>query len=147
MFVLLYADDTIKMAESAENLQYALGVFGNYCQIWGLNVNLSKTKIVIFSRRKSRIRHDFKIFEKSIEVHDFYTYLGVVFNYNCSFKMAKQTISEQTQTLLFMLYRKLRNIPLPVDLELKLFDTLILPAQLYGCEIWGFGNNNVFEKT
>ena len=147
MFVLLYADDTIIMAESAENLQYALGVFGNYCKIWGLNVNLSKTKIIIFSRRKSRIRHDFKIFEKSIEVHDFYTYLGVVFNYNCSFKMAKQTISEQTQKLLFMLYRKLRNIPLPVDLQLKLFDTLILPAQLYGCEIWGFGNNNVFEKT
>ena len=88
MFVLLYADDTIIMAESAENLQYALGVFENYCKIWGLNVNLSKTKIVIFSRRKSRIRRDFKIFEKSIEVHDFYTYLGVVLNYNCSFKIA-----------------------------------------------------------
>ena len=62
MFVLLYADDTIIMAESTENLQYALGVFENYCKIWGLNVYLSKTKIVIFSRRKSRIRHDFKIF-------------------------------------------------------------------------------------
>ena len=31
------------MAESAENLQYALGVFENYCKIWRLNVNLSKT--------------------------------------------------------------------------------------------------------
>ena len=46
-----------------------------------------------------------------------------------------------------MLHRKLRNIRLPVDLQLLLFDSLILPAQLYGCEIWGFGNNNVFEKT
>ena len=145
MFVLLYADDTIIMAESAENLQYALGVFENYCKIWGLIVNLSKTKIVFFSRRKSRI--ETKIFEKSLEVQDFYTYLGVVFNYNCSFKMAKQTISEQTQKLLFMLYRKLRNIHLPVDLQLKLFDTLILPAQLYGCEIRGFGNNDVFKKN
>ena len=63
------------------------------------------------------------IFEKSIEVQDFYTYLGVGFNYNCSFKMTKQTISEQTQKLLFMLYRKLRNIRLPVDLQLKLFDS------------------------
>ena len=117
MFGLLYADDTIIMAEPAENPQYALGVFGNYCKIWGLNVNLSKTKIVISNRRKSRIRHDFKIFEKSIEVQDFYTYLGVVFNYHCSFNMAKQTISEQAQQLLFMLYRKLRNIRLPVDLK------------------------------
>ena len=99
-------------------------------------VNISKTKIVLLSRRKSRIRHDFKIFEKSIDIQDFYTYLGVVFNYNCPFNMTKQTISEQTQKLLFMLYRKLRNIRLPVELQLKLFDTLILPVQLYGCEIW-----------
>ena len=49
--------------------------------------------------------------------------------------MAKQTISEQTQKLLFMLYRKLRNIRLPVDLQLKLFDTLILPAQLYNMDV------------
>ena len=102
------------MAGSAENTEYALGIFENYSKIWGLNVNLSKTKIVIFSRRKSRICHDFKIFEKSINVQDFNTYLGVVFYYNYSFNMAKQTIFEQTQKILFMLYRKLRNIRLPV---------------------------------
>ena len=32
MFVLLYAEDTIIMKESAENLQYALDVFENYCK-------------------------------------------------------------------------------------------------------------------
>ena len=74
MFVLLYTDDTIIKAESAGNLQYSLGMFENYCKIRGLNVHLSETKIAIFSRRNSRIRHDFKIFEKSIDVQDFYTY-------------------------------------------------------------------------
>ena len=68
MFVHLYGDDTIIMTESAENLQYALGMFENYCKIRGLNVNISKRKIVIFSTRKSKIRHHFNIFEKSIDV-------------------------------------------------------------------------------
>ena len=27
---------------------------------------------------------------------------------------------------------------LPLDLQLQLFDQLILPILLYGCEIWGF---------
>ena len=35
--------------------------------------------------------------------------------------MAKQTVSEQTNKILYMLYRKLRNIRLPVDLQLNLF--------------------------
>ena len=117
MFVLLYADDTIIMAESAENLQYALGVFENYCKIWGLIVNLSKTKIVFFSRRKSRI--ETKIFEKSIEVQDFYTYLGVVFNYNCSFKMAKQTISEQTQKIIVYVVQKITKYSFTCGLTTK----------------------------
>jgi hypothetical protein len=31
----------------------------------------------------------------------------------------------------------LRNISIPIDLQLILFDTLILPILTYGCEIWG----------
>ena len=36
---------------------------------------------------------------------------------------------------------------LPVDIMLKLFDKTVLPIMLYGCEIWGFDNNqSVFLK-
>jgi hypothetical protein len=43
--------------------------------------------------------------------------------------------------------RKLRNISVPVDLQLKLFDTLILPILTYGCEVWGYENVQVLEKV
>ena len=49
LFCLLYADDTIILAESAFELQCALNKLNEYCQLWHLNVNASKTKIVIFS--------------------------------------------------------------------------------------------------
>jgi hypothetical protein len=49
LFVLLYADDTVIMAESSEDLQAQLNVFGEYCKKWKLKVNAEKTKIFIFS--------------------------------------------------------------------------------------------------
>ena len=46
LYVLLYADDTIIMAESPKELQLALDALSEYCQTWKLNINISKTKII-----------------------------------------------------------------------------------------------------
>ena len=52
VFVLLYADDTVIIAESAEDLQNALTAYASYCETWKLLVNSSsKTKVVIFFQR------------------------------------------------------------------------------------------------
>ena len=40
----------------------------------------------------------------------------------------------------------MRNISIPIDLQFKLFDTLILPIFTYGCEIWGYENTKQLEK-
>ena len=49
LYVLLYADDTIILAESADELQDALNGLSEYCRKWSLKVNIGKTKIIIFS--------------------------------------------------------------------------------------------------
>ena len=53
------SDDTIVMAESADELQAALSAVHQYCETWKLSVNTSKTKVVIFSRGKVRKFPDF----------------------------------------------------------------------------------------
>ena len=35
---------------------------------------------------------------------------------------------------------------IPIDLQLCLFDHVILPFALYGCEIWGFENSQIIEN-
>lgn len=52
-FILLYADDTIILSDSAENLQKSLDSFLKYCSDWKLQVNETKTKVVIFGARKT----------------------------------------------------------------------------------------------
>jgi hypothetical protein len=81
-----------------------------------------------------------------LDIVDSYSYLGVTFNYTGTFLKDKKLKSEQAQKALFSLYRKLRNISVPVDLQLKLFDTLILPILTYGCEVWGYENVQVLDK-
>lgn len=82
------------MADSADQLQKALDAVYNYCKDWNLTVNLSKTKVVIFSKGKSR-NVNFLFGDQDVEVTDDYVYLGVTFNFNGSFKKA---ISKQVKT-------------------------------------------------
>ena len=88
MYIILYADDTVILAESPTELQMSLDAMQSYCNIWKLNINISKTKIVIFSRGKARKYSKFNFRNSSIDVIDNFTYLGIVSNYNGKFGKA-----------------------------------------------------------
>ena len=47
---------------------------------------------------------------------------------------------------MFSLISKSRRLSLPIDIQLQLFDSTVLPIMLYGCEIWGNGNIDVLDK-
>ena len=51
LFVILYADDTGILSESKDGLQKALDIFESYCEIWKLQVNVNKTKVMIFCKK------------------------------------------------------------------------------------------------
>ena len=52
LFLLLYADNTVVLAESKEQIQVVLNSIYFYCQTWRLEVNPSKTKVVNFQLKK-----------------------------------------------------------------------------------------------
>jgi hypothetical protein len=66
-------------------MQCALKMLKSYCEIWGLQINVDKTKVMIFSRGKIRKIPKFYFGGEEVgEVFE-YKYLGVLFNYNNSF--------------------------------------------------------------
>ena len=143
MYVLLYADDTIVMAETPDELHYALNAVYNYCSLWKLTVNTSKTKIVIFSRGKVRNVPTFLFGKDTLEVVDDYTYLGTTFNFNGNFKKAINKQIDAARRALFILKKKIMTLKLPIDLQLELFDKTILPILLYGAEVWGHSSHMI----
>jgi hypothetical protein len=82
--LLLYADDLILIAKSTLGLQEHLCSLEHFCRRVGMQVNISKTKVVVFSNKRKHNQHKF-YFEGNIleEVAD-YKYLGIDFNRNLS---------------------------------------------------------------
>ena len=69
-----------------------------------------------------------------------YVYLGVVFNYNGSFTKAIDKQLTQGKKAYYALLSKVYRLRLPVDISRELFNYLVLPVLLYGCEVWGYSN-------
>ena len=75
-----------------------------------------------------------------------FKYLGTVFTKGRNFNKAKKHNYDQAKKAMHLLYKIIRNLNLPVDLQLLLFDQTILPISLYACEVWGFENIQLIEK-
>ena len=138
LFLLLYADDTAILAETPENLQKALDNLAEYCDVAGLKVNVDKTKIVIFSRGRTRNIPVFFLNNINFEVLPDYVYLGVLFNFNNKYQKAQNRLCQAGNRAMFSLLKKCRKLNLPIDTQLDLFDKCIHPVITYGCEIWGY---------
>ena len=149
LFLLLYADDTIIFSESPEGLQKALQCLEEYCQIWQLKVNTSKTKIMIFTKnnRRANVQPIFRFNGERIDIVDSYIYLGVEFSKNGKFYKERKRASNQAQKAMFALLKKCRTHNIPIDLQLQLFDTAVVPVLLYGSEVWGFEDNKIIESV
>ena len=147
LLVLLYADDTIVLSNTAAGLQKALEDLYNYCTKWKLQVNSSKTKVIIFSKRKPKTPPVFTYNNEVLEnVFDF-KYLGVYFKSNANFSKCKMHIKETASKAMFALLSKGRVLQLPVDIMLEMFNKTVLPIMLYGCEVWGFSNNDMLDTV
>jgi len=147
LFVLLYADDTILLSDSASGLQEGLNIMERYCNLWKLSINESKTKVIIFSRGKAKKDPPIFLYKgKRLEIVDDYTYLGITFNYNGSFTKAKKKRYEQASRAMFGLIRHCRKMDLSVDICSELFDRMVSPILLYGCEVWGFEDISILER-
>ena len=147
LYCLLYADDTIVFAENDVQLQLALDAVFYYCNKWALQVNTSKSKVMIFSKGKVRKYKTFNFGNNTIDVVDDYVYLGTTFNYNGQFHKAKNKQMIQAKKSTFSLLSKIIKLNLPVDISLDLYDKLVMPILLYGSEVWGFGNINQVKVT
>ena len=144
--ILLYADDTVLLSDNADGLQYSLNCLARYCEHWKLQVNTSKTEIVIFSKGKFKKSYNFTFNNNKVNIVDSFKYLGVYFNYNGSFIYHKKFIFGQAQKAFFALLKKSKELELPVDIQLELFDYLVLPILIYGCKIWGYENISILDK-
>ena len=89
-FILLFADDTLLLAETENELQYMLNKLCIYCKKWNIIVNTDKTKIMVFKLSLRPIPLNIYFDEILLESVNF-IYLGVNVSSNGNFSSSSET--------------------------------------------------------
>ena len=135
MYALLYADDTLLLAETEQDLQNSFKVLYEYCN----EIMLSRGIV----KKLPKIQYG----DNAVEVVKEYTYLGLKFYCNGKLNKAIEHLCSKATRSMFALLKNGRKHNLPIDVQLHLFSTTVLPILLYGSEIWGCENIEPVERV
>ena len=91
LMLLLYADDAVILSDTPHGLQNILARLHIYAQEWKLELNTTKTKIMVF-RKGGRLPQglNFHYNNVNLEIVNNFVYLGVVFTPSGAFSNAQK---------------------------------------------------------
>jgi hypothetical protein len=146
--LLLYADDVVIFANSADEMQQQINKLSDYCTTWRLRLNTDKSKILVFNRSSRFTNENWAYGENVISQVRKFSYLGLVFSANGSTRQMQATLADQARKALFQLYRMLHHFKhISVAVALDLFDKFIGPILNYAAEVWGFSSAPDIERV
>lgn len=147
LYLLLFADDAVLVSETPDGLQRSLDNLHEYCTRWNLNVNIQKTKIVVFRKGGGlgQIYH-WQYAGQEIEIVNSFNYLGILFSCGGSFMQNAKYLSDKALKAMHSLIQITKDVETPVNIMLHLFDSLVASVLNYGCEAWGFLNAECVER-
>ena len=146
--ILLYADDIVVLADSVEDLQKMIDALYSYCTTWSLNLNLEKSKILIFrASNRSPSNINLKYGEQEIEIVNSYKYLGVELTFNLSFKKHLSNKLSTSKMAINSTWSKYINHPsISKTNKLTIFNAASKSIMLYAAQVWGFKEYEDVEK-
>ena len=135
---LKYADDLVIMSTSPISLQKCITKLEEYCKKWKLEVNLKKTKIVIFNKQGALIKkHKFFYKNHIIQNTTEYKYLGFTFSCSGSDNKGINNLLNQAKSAWFSVQKLLsKSLNKNIKTYIHLFETQVKPIMLYACEAW-----------
>ncbi|KAI5703877.1 hypothetical protein M8J76_001061 [Diaphorina citri] len=148
VIALLYADDLVLLSNKEEELQKMLNVLEEYCNLNKLEVNVEKTKIVVF-RRKGKLRSNLKFHYRQIpvEIVPSYVYLGVIFTSGlCFSENVKKFINKTMGAISTVNSLWARTKTYNWEANKIVYNSVIKSILLYGAEVWGLRYLEELEK-
>ena len=108
---------------------------------------MSKTKVMIFSKngRWSK-KYTFTNNGQTVDIVNEFRYLGIIFKSNGRFLSAIKLIKSQANKAMRYIISRAGEKNMPIDIQLKLFDTLVIPIMTYGAEVWGFEHLKMLDQ-
>ena len=130
-----WADDLILMSLSKNGLQECLNRLSLYCRKWGLEVNIDKTKTMVFGNKF--VPETFYYDGMPLTQEKEFLYLGFLLSYNGNISSVMNDRIKKATKVSNMVMRAIRtNKNISTKLAMSIYDKQISPIMLYGCAIW-----------
>jgi hypothetical protein len=146
---LLYADDLILVSDTVGHLNKLVECLSEFCNNWGLTVNISKTKVMVF-RNGGILRkyENWYLKNNQIENVTYYKYLGLTFSNRLIWSSAQQTLAAQANKVIALILKTTNSVKFcDINMLWTLFDKMVLPILMYGSEIWGVDTHECIERV
>jgi hypothetical protein len=134
------------MSETADGLQMCIDKLYNYCTKWGLQINMKKTKSVVFNNTGKLHGKIFNVNNVHIERAKGYKYLGVYLSSSGSSAEAKEDLYKRGLKALLKFKNSFNLYKPKIKTLLHIFDHTVKPVLLYGSEVWGTSMVNKINK-
>ena len=147
--ILLFADDIVLLADTVIGLQNQIDNLHVASGRLGLQVNLQKTKVMIFRKGGHIAAHErWSIDGNILEVVNEYKYLGCKFTTKMSSNIAMVELASRGKAAAVQINKMLKKLDYVVpDLFFKILEGQVQPILLYACEVWGLNKCNVIETV
>ena len=145
--LLLYADDLILTSTTIEGLQKAVDNLDKFCADWNMEINVTKTKSIIFNKGGRLIPENVQYSNSKIETCKSYKYLGILMQCSGKFSECFKNLHQRGMKAMFKLTKSFNGSSPSFNTCIHLFDHLIKPILTYGSDVWGYfllqGNNGL----
>jgi len=135
------ADDTLLLSATAKGLQVMINNADQYGKLWRLEFSPSKTKCITFSRKRGHNNTSrFKWFmgDQPLDEVSEYNYLGIILSADGSSKTRTNGVTRKAYSSLGALKAAgFHSDGLSPVTCSKLWQRMLIPSMLYGCEVWG----------
>uniref|UniRef100_A0A8D8L8K4 Craniofacial development protein 2 n=1 Tax=Cacopsylla melanoneura TaxID=428564 RepID=A0A8D8L8K4_9HEMI len=132
-----YADDTVLLSNSIEELQILVDKITSVCDKYGLKLNTSKTKFMIVSKKKNRLRNTtLKAYGIELERTASITYLGSYINDEWDIQKEIKIRIEKARTSFFKFKNLFCGHEIKLSLKLRMLRCYVFSVLLYGVESW-----------
>lgn len=132
---LRYADDTVVIAETPEDLQILINRIVECSEEYGLSLNISKTKIMVVSKSPQNLP-DITVHGQKIERVRKYNYLGTVINENNDSSEEIRIRVEKARATFTKMKKVFCGRDLSLKLKIRLVRCYVLSVLFYGMEAW-----------
>ena len=130
--IFMFADDTVMLAQTAEDLNQNVGRLHEAVKRHGLTINWGKTNTMVFSREPTECKVE--VGDVQLEQARETAYLGVRLSKNGRMESELERKISRAAAVVGSL--KKRSSGIRSEAKMTVYNAVVVPILVYGCETW-----------